>query len=602
MDHLYFYTVLFFTAVLFANSQDPRISSKLGEIVGKIKSVPIEGLPYQNVHEYLGIPFAKPPVGELRFRKPEPMTSLPSPFYAQSHGAICPQITMTPVDVEAEQSEDCLFLNVYVPDRPADKPTGHAVMVWIYGGGFVEGASNFYDCSTLSIAGNIIVVTINYRLNVFGFLNTGDENARGNFGLWDQHSALQWVHDNIGDFGGDNQRVTIAGESAGAMSVMTQAITPGNRGLFQRAIAQSGSMSMPVLDFERDGLKDTITLAGSLGCETDSMVDLMRCLREKSVDEYLTAVYSLLSNVSYSPVLDNDFIKVNPRYIAKMSEIRSLDEIEFFRSVDILSGFNAFEGALFLPFIMDPTKIENMQPTRQEMKRQYLPAAMNMLYRTGFADEIMNLVEAHYTNWSNPDDFHSIRLQITKLLGDASFGVPAVEMARLHKISSASRNFMYHFAPKPSVRLLPTPTWIPGSNHADEIGFIFGSPNLGVGDGNAWETDLIIKMITYWTNFIKSGDPNSPESVTPSWPEYSIDNGDYLVLDKSMSDESAKQHFYAEEANFWLEIFPDLVEAVQGDGKGGCGDGTFTSSAPNVPVYGSVSFITAVILTFVSFF
>ncbi|XP_045181194.2 juvenile hormone esterase-like [Mercenaria mercenaria] len=265
MDTLYLFVVIFSTFVVFANSQDPIINGKLGEIVGKLKTIQL-GLPYQNVHEYLGIPFAKPPVGDLRFRKPEPMTSLPSPFYAQSHSAFCPQIAYPEVPVE-QQNEDCLYLNVYVPERTADSTSGHAVMVWVYGGGFQEGGASQYDFSTLSLAGNIIVVTINYRVGVFGFLSTGDDNAHGNYGLWDQHLAFKWVHDNIEDFGGDTQRITIAGESAGAMSVIQHALSPGNRGYFQRIIAQSGSMSAPAINLERDGFKDVLAIADRLKCE-----------------------------------------------------------------------------------------------------------------------------------------------------------------------------------------------------------------------------------------------------------------------------------------------------------------------------------------------
>ncbi|XP_045181181.2 acetylcholinesterase-like [Mercenaria mercenaria] len=600
MDHLCFYMVIFFTGLFFANSQDPQINSTLGIIVGNLKNISLPGFNYTNVKEFLGIPFAKPPVGELRFRNPEPMESLPSsPFYAKKHSAICQQIPSVEIPfITDHKSEDCLYLNVYVPDRPADITPGHAVMIWVYGGGFQEGGATTYDFSLLSITSNIIVVTINYRVGVFGFLSTGDDNAQGNYGLWDQHLAFKWVHDNIEDFGGDNQRVTIAGESAGAMSVIQHGLIPDNRGYFQRIIAQSGSMSSPILHMDRDIFKDVQAIAYFLGCKTDPMDELMQCLREKSVDDYLSVLKELGNKVMFSPRVDEKLIKINPRYIAKMSE--SLDEVEFFRSLDILSGFNANEGASMLYYIINATHLETMQPTREQVKKELLPKLIKFIYGKDFADTLMHLVEAQYTDWTNPKDYKSIRLQIEKLMGDATFGVPAVEMARLHKVPSASRNFMYHFAPRPSYQPLPSPSWLPGAGHADEIPFVMGAFGLlGVGDENAWENELIIKMMTYWSNFVKSGDPNGPEPVYPSWPQYSTDNGDYLVLDKSMSDESAKQHFYAEEANFWLEVFPDIVDAVHD--KEDCGDGIFTSAAPNVSVYRTVSLILAMVLSFATF-
>ncbi|XP_045206754.2 liver carboxylesterase-like [Mercenaria mercenaria] len=184
----------------------------------------------------------------------------------------------------------------------------------------------------------------------------------------------------------------------------------------------------------------------------------------------------------------------------------------------------------------------------------------------GFKSEMMKLVEAQYTNWTNPNNSNSIRLQITKLLGDANFGAPAIQMARLHKKSTTSRNFMYHFTPKPSVVTLKTPSWIPGSNHMDELPFMFGmTDRLGAGDENAWEIELSSKMVIYWANFIKSGNPNNPEPVIPRWPKYSVDTGDFLKLEKSISNSSAGQYFYAEEANFWLDVFPKLNDAVQKD-------------------------------------
>ena len=135
-------------------------------------------------------------------------------------------------------SEDCLFLNIYAP---AVREQDVAVMIWIHGGGFIAGAADPYRSDALAAHGNVIVVTINHRVSLWGFLSTEDEHAPGNYGLFDQHLAIQWVHDNIKAFGGDPSRVTIFGQSAGGASVMYRSIFEGNEGLFQRGIAQSGS-------------------------------------------------------------------------------------------------------------------------------------------------------------------------------------------------------------------------------------------------------------------------------------------------------------------------------------------------------------------------
>ena len=510
MKHLFSYhVVIYFTLTSLVMSQNPKVNTKFGIIVGNEITVSLE-LPNAKVHQYLGIPFAKPPVGNLRFRKPEPVTSLPSPFYAQNFSAICPQRPVFEDSYSQQnvsQSEDCLYLNLYVPGRPAETKDGHAVMVWIYGGGFQEGAGSHYDFSTLSVAGNIIVVTFNYRLGVFGFLNSISEDVSGNYGLWDQHMVFQWVHDNIRNFGGNNERVTIAGESAGAMSVIQHALFPANRGLFQRIIAQSGSMSIPAMDLGRDRNKDVHILAESVGCTSDFLFDILECLRAKSVDELLAP------SLMFNPTLDGELIKINTRDIAKIAETRSLDEVEFFRSLDILSGFNTHEGIgvlstvmHFLPKEMQSSQLENLTFNKYFWRNHYIPAVMNFTFQKQFPDEIIKLVEAQYTPWSKPDDHQLLRLQFEKLVGDLNFAVPAIQMARLHAMSPSANNFMYHFAPKPSIRALPIPSWIPGAGHADEIRFVMGTfGGLGVGEENAWENDLIRKMMTYWTNFVKSG-------------------------------------------------------------------------------------------------
>ena len=154
-------------------------------------------------------------------------------------GAICPQVAEDPNN--PMQSEDCLFLNVYVP-KAIDRQ-GLSVMVWVFGGGFTTGYSHFYDGSRLTIEGDVIVVTFNYRVGLFGFLSLLHPSARGNWGLWDQKLAFQWVHDNILAFGGNRNSVTIFGQSSGGTSASYHSMIPSNRGLFQRVIAQSGSVS-----------------------------------------------------------------------------------------------------------------------------------------------------------------------------------------------------------------------------------------------------------------------------------------------------------------------------------------------------------------------
>src|SRR4051795_6080739 len=238
--------VLAFSVLSFAGSSAPQVKTRLGAVEGKDDG---------KVKAFLGIPYAAPPVGELRWKAPAPAAKWPGVKKATEFGSHCMQgnVFGDMVFHDPGGSEDCLSLNVWVPDKHAE-PT-MPVMVWIYGGGFVAGTTSEarQDGTHLAQQG-VIVVSMNYRLGVFGFMvhpelaKESGRNSAGNYGLLDQLEALKWVHDNIGAFGGDPGNVTIFGESAGSFSVSAQMASPLAKGLFQKAIGESGAA------FSRSGL------------------------------------------------------------------------------------------------------------------------------------------------------------------------------------------------------------------------------------------------------------------------------------------------------------------------------------------------------------
>lgn len=507
--------------------------------------------------EFLGIPYAKPPTGNLRFRKSEPLDdwfSRQTTFNATNFGSTCYEFQYS-TQSSVLSSEDCLFLNVFVPVLEPNNTSGHAVMIWIHGGDFQSGSSNPYIGSVLASYGNIIVVTINYRLGVFGFLSTGDENGPGNYGLWDQQSAFKWVYNNIRHFGGDINRITIAGESAGAISVILHGLNPENKDLFQRIIAQSGSPSLPAYDLERNVLENTKTIAKNLQCITSSTSELMNCLRAKNVDEINTASSSL-SDSLFVPVVDRDFIKVNPRYISKSLQNAASKEVEFFQSVDLLSGINAYEGTIFLHKIFSQTNQENLVITSAKF-REYLSSKMQISHGQDVGTEIVDMILAEYTNWTRPADNDSVRLQFVKLLGDINVGAPCIEMTRLHSKSSDSKTYLYHFTPK-LVSYHSGPAWLPGAAHGDELNLTLG--NVHMTSSASWERTLSNQTMTYWTNFVKGGDPGIA-SGAPQWPKYEPNTEMYLELEETLTETSVKQYLLAREYNFWLKVFPGLLEA-----------------------------------------
>lgn len=236
---------------------------------------------------FLGIPYAAPPVGDLRWRPPAPAPSWSEPLDAVAFGAVCAQdSTRLPGFGHFSETEDCLYLNVFSPvgsnigdDRP--------VMVWFPGGGLYCGGSNGYNPSALVCDGDVVFVSINYRVNVFGFFSHPEINAEGhaagNYGIMDQQAALNWVHRNIARFGGDPDNVTMFGESAGAISVLANLASPASAGLFHRAIIQSCSVAATTPTAALATLQDVgPALAAAAGCVTGSAAEL-RALSTREV-------------------------------------------------------------------------------------------------------------------------------------------------------------------------------------------------------------------------------------------------------------------------------------------------------------------------------
>ncbi|XP_060556183.1 acetylcholinesterase-like [Ruditapes philippinarum] len=320
----------------------PSVTTKLGTITGETKSVTFQGNVHQ-VNRYLGIPYAKPPTGDLRFQRPEPFGPFSETYNAAEFGASCPQPSYPHMPVEKNTAEDCLFLNIYVPRQEPDEPSGHAVMFFIHGGGFSIGSGLLYDGAVLSSIGNVIIVTINYRLGLLGFLDIDDEKASGNFGLFDQRLALQWVHENIDAFGGNKDMVTIFGESAGSMSVSMQMMYPPNKGLFRGGIAQSGALSIPGV-YPENNIGMAKYFAENMSCSVETMDEVFNCLKEASAETLIQVVMDAMASggmasaasVGAIPTIDGKFIRTNLGDLLKKAGTDTFEEIDFFRSIKLI--------------------------------------------------------------------------------------------------------------------------------------------------------------------------------------------------------------------------------------------------------------------------
>jgi para-nitrobenzyl esterase len=473
------------------------------EMVVALDSGKIRGTLVDGVWTYLGIPFAAPPVGELRWREPQPVKSWEGIRDCNNYGLACPQPKSLFYDV-GQTGEDCLYLNVWTP---ATSPDGNLpVMVWIHGGSFNTGAGSIdmYNGKNLARQ-NVVLVTINYRLGPLGFLShpslskESTQGVSGNYGLLDQIAALKWVQKNVQAFGGNPDLVTIFGESAGAMCVCDLMISPLADGLFQRAIAQSGSFG----DAYPLNREDTVEkaentgreIAVKLGCDTAS--DVLAAMRQRTADEVVKAAftgYDPNGGTKMRPVIDGWVIPENPWSLFSAGKQQK---------VPLLIGTNADEGSIFV--YPDPKVLLMSGQDYQEYVKS--------LYKD-HAAEVLALFPAT-SKWDVP-------AAVSKLRTIMSFSAGA-----LHAADTTSLNappvYMYRFT-----RIPDTALKIFGAFHGLEIFYVFGNLRAGrvsIPDNTA-DVLLSEEMMKYWANFATSGDPNGPG--LQKWPAYTKETGQYI--------------------------------------------------------------------------
>ncbi|KAL9970952.1 hypothetical protein ACROYT_G023418 [Oculina patagonica] len=538
--------------------RSPVVETESGAVVGKIETLPHGKV----VHEYLGIPYAEPPVGELRFAAPKPVKSWSGIKQATEFGASCVQIESLPIPgVDKTQtkmkSEDCLFLNVFVPSsiKPDDKM---AVMVWIHGGGFSYGTSSVYPGGVLATFNDVIVVSINYRLGVLGFLNIPGTEYKGNYGMLDQVQALKWVQANIASFGGDPNRVTLFGESAGGMSVSLHLISPLSKGLFHRAIMQSGASSSPFWCGKVTNTGQLELFAKLINCSLGP--NHIECVRRKTAKKILTAQGGLTrpkyngTQDVIAPIVDGDFLPDLPETLFKAGH--------FHPDVDIIIGFNSNEGGSFAMMIPPEQVKDGMKPNMFESfvkdgKFKYAREKSKLL------EEIIFL---EYTNHTDPKDKIAVRQAMMDCSGHAGFvAPPLLEAKALAKNGRAP--YVYLFNHRPVYTVLPD--WM-GVVHAMDIPFVFGAPFKNIHDPfvtmmvtkySEIEKGLSLFMMKLWTDFAKYGSPNPPDSgPAVTWPKFTEQEQEYLVLDLKPRVE---RRYQAKRMAFWNDMVPQVLELTK---------------------------------------
>lgn len=490
-----------------------------GPIVVTTDKGVIEGSALESARSFLGIPYAAPPTGNLRWKPPADAPAWTGTKQAKAYGHACPQVDIATGKPVKDLVEDCLFLNVWTPLAAPSKPA--PVMVFIHGGGFVvgSGSEQTYVGSTLASKG-VVVVTLNYRLGVFGFLEhsllagEAGKSAAPSFGLLDQRAALAWVKRNIAAFGGDPGNVTIFGESAGGTSVCSHLAMAQSAGLFHRAIVESGPCGHIGFTTAAAGLAQGDDFAKAVGC-TD-----LACMRAKSADEVAAALQvrpGLFGSpgVSWGPVVDGAELTTTPNELLASGGGAQ---------VPVIAGTTKDEGDLFtllwkLAFGADITD-------------QQIADTLAVLYTPQQVQAIL----ARYPGSQYP----STPARASALITDGLFVCSARQTVRA-VAKNGRPAYLYQFAYPFRAPLYPTM----GVAHSFELPFVFGTTFGGknIGDDERPTSDA---MQGYWSRFALAGDPNGRGA--PAWPRYDAASDQHIVLDATITTGS---NLKRDACDFW---------------------------------------------------
>ncbi|KAK5878615.1 hypothetical protein CesoFtcFv8_024009 [Champsocephalus esox] len=502
---------------------------------------------------FRGIPFADIPG---RFEKPKRHPGWEGVLKTTEYRNRCMQVNLLMTDTRGR--EDCLYLNIWVP-HGRSVSTGLPVMVWIHGGGFLAGGSmgaNFlenylYSGQEIADRGDVIVVTLGYRVGALGFLSTGESDLPGNYGLWDQHTAIAWVNRNIRSFGGDPHRITLFGESAGGASVNFQTLSSHNKGLFKRAISQSGVALCPWA-INKNPRRFAEEIAIKVNCPTDEK--MAPCL--KMTDPAVLTLAGSLSissspdhpvvfNLAFSPVIDGDFIPDDPSKLFNNTA-----------DIDYMAGVNDMDGHLFTGLDVPTINFPLVKTPIEDVKR--LLAAYTKAQGKAGADKAYS---TYTSNWASNPSWETIKKTVVEIGTDYIFLVPIQAALYLHAANAKTgRTYSYLFS-EPSRMggiAMPYPSWM-GADHADDLQYVFGKPF----STPLWywprHRDVSGYIIAYWTNFAKTGDPNKGgQSVPTPWPQFTGTGHQYVEIHHDMNEAYVREKMRIRHVHFWTSVLPSL--------------------------------------------
>ncbi len=512
----------------------------------------VHGATAGGVRSFLGIPFAATTGGDNRWKPPQPAAAWTTTLKATALGPICPQIDPSTMAYATTSDENCLTLNVWTPDPAPTKPV--PVMVWIFGGAFVFGSGGAapYNGNHLVPKGDVVVVSMNYRVGALGFLTHSGlvaedpSHSSGNYGLLDQRAALQWVQTNIAAFGGDKTNVTLFGESAGGKSVCLQTLSPGSQGLFSKGIIESGLCLTPGLTLtsaEAQGDR----YARAMGCTDMDSATALSCLRALPATTITNGppnappplpgglfYQDMSTSLSFQPIVDGVFLTDQPAALFTANKEAA---------IPILEGANTDEGILFQIAALGPyTSVTTNADYLAALTRTFGPNASAVAAQypvvggdAGAAggdaaaaggDAGAPSLDGGATGsvvFATPDE------ALTQVTGDAFI---VCQARRLEQILSANSAPTYLYSFNGPLTGVPVPQLVGTAFHSSELPYVFGNSYLlgSVPDAGA---PLVDAIEGYWTQFAQSGNPNGGSN--PMWPAYTTAGDQHLNLDTTIS-------------------------------------------------------------------
>ncbi|CAK1555094.1 unnamed protein product [Leptosia nina] len=499
-------------------------------------------------YSFKGVPYAAPPIGKLRFMEPQPLSPWQGVKKAIQHGPVCPQHDIFTGEKNLG-SEDCLYLNVYTPDIEPTAPL--PVMVFIHGGGLKSGSGNddFFGPDFLVNHG-VVLVTINYRLEVFGFLCLDTKEVPGNAGFKDQVAALKWVKQNISNFGGDHNNVTVFGESAGGLSTTLHVLSPLSKGLFQRAIVMSGS---PFCDWAQsfEPRRRAFVLGKQLGLETDDPNELVEFLQSVPVEKLIDVNPCILScepgktfikMFHFTTVIEKNlghaaFLPDEPENILKSGNINEVDVIIGYTSEELIIG------------LLDkdlPSKYRNSDEMLVPKRILYNATASKIL-------QASDLIKKHYLK---SKESTARTRELVRFWSQVVMIYPIQKLLTLLAETGKCKTFFYKFScvtDRNVYGALGKEYGIQGASHLDDLLYIFQANCLNVPVNKESQSyKMITQFCSLFTNFAKYGHPTPSSWGSTTWPEYDTKSKAYLDIDEKLT---VGNNLDEDVIRFWKRIY-----------------------------------------------